>query len=538
MTSPVTPSTRSPRRAIALAAAALIALPMLLTACGGDKSGSDASGSAAAGSAAAGGDSTAAGTGNADGSLILGVMGNSADQIDPYSEQSSMSGLVIWTQVYDGLTHIAYDGSIEMALAESMTPNETNDVWTVKLREGIKTHGGHDFTADDVIYSLQRMLDPEHPYAAAFQIQIIERDELVKIDDLTVEIHLNQPYGMFPELMARERLKMTSQYELDGSPDGTGMFSVVSFTPGREAKFTRFDDYWGEKPGFKDLTIEFFSDQEAVANALRGGQIDVAHAVPFTDAKALSETEGISVIESPSASHLTLDMRMDIAPFDDERVREAFRLIVNRELTVANAFGGYAVVANDINGNNTSCALPDVPQREQDLEGAKELLAQAGYDESNPLSVELVTDAFNPGMYETAELFAQEAAKIGVLVEPKKLDAATFLDNWMEWQFVINWSGSAYPEMSATHFLPDGEDNASHFNDPEYTELNIKMQSTADPVEQCEYVTAMQLIEYERGSVIVPVYQIDVTPFRDRVHGLHQDLYNRTSYKYAGVTVD
>ncbi|MDR1824245.1 MAG: ABC transporter substrate-binding protein [Bifidobacteriaceae bacterium] len=544
---PTNLATRYPRRALALAAAGLIALPMMLTACGSDKSDDAAS----SGSATATGDaattanegdgSDSAGTtteGGGEGHLTLGVIGNSADQVDPYSEQSSLSGLAVWTQVYDGLTYITHDGGVEMALAESFTPNETLDVWTIKLKAGIKTHGGHDFTADDVIYSFQRMLDEEHPYAAAYHIAMVELDGIKKIDDLTVEIPLSRPYGMFPELMGRERLKMTSQYELDGNPDGTGMFELVSFTPGREATFKRFEDYWGEKPGFTDLTIQFFADQEAVANALRGGQIDVAHSVPMTDAKAFATTDGISLIESESAAHLTLDMNTAMEPFSDDRVREAFRLIINRQLTVDNAYGGYAVVANDINGNNTACAPPDVPQREQDLEGAKQLLAEAGYDESNPLTVELVTDAFNPGMYETAELFAQEAAKIGVIVEPRQLDAATFLDNWLEWQFVINWSGSSYPEMSSSHFLPGGEDNATHFDDPEFNELHEQMEATAVAAEQCQYIEAMQLIEYERGSVIVPVYQIDVTPYRDRVHGLQQDLYNRTSFSYAGVTVD
>ena len=86
--------------------------------------------------------------------------------------------------------------------------------------------------------------------------------------------------------------------------------------------------------------------------------------------------------------------------------------------------------------------------------------------------------------------------------------------------------------------LPGGEENATNFDDAEYNEIAAKLYATADPAEQCEYVAQLQAIEHERGGDIVPSYSQSITAFRDRVSGLEPDLYGRTAYRFAGVTVD
>lgn len=475
-------------------------------------------------------------SGSIDGSLTIGMVGNTKDELQPYSAQNSVSGGALYQQIYDGLTRYDAQGEVVFDLAESMTPNDTLDVWTITLRKGVKLHNGEEFVADDVIESIEYMLDPENAFAPSTQISFVDPDGLTKIAEYTVEMRLLRPFGPVPDAFADDRLAMRS---IDGAsvdePVGTGPFVLDSFTPGQQATLTRFDDYWGETTGVEKLTFSYLQDQPAITNALRGGQIDIAYSVPFTEVQALEAEDGIEILASDSASYQLLEMNMDEAPFDDPNVREALRLVVDRERIVNNAFGGYATVANDFIGNNTSCEAPDVPQRAQDIERAKQLLAEAGAED---LTLELVTDGAFPGMMEVGQLFAQDAQKAGVTVKVKKLDVATFLNRWLEWPFMIGFTSNPYLVTATNHFLPGGEENATHMDDSEYNALADELYATADPDEQCKIVTQLQAIEHERGGDIVAAYSQSITAYRDRVQGLEPDLFGRTAFQLDGVTVD
>ncbi|WP_223690049.1 ABC transporter substrate-binding protein [Leifsonia poae] len=465
--------------------------------------------------------------------LVLGVVGNNKDQIQPYTATSSASADALRQELYDGLTEYSDKGGVTMRLAESMTPNAALDVWTVKLRPDVKLHDGSAFTAADVIQSISYMLDPKNDYPASTQIDFVDPARITKVDDLTLEFHLKKPVGTFPEVWASRDLLMRG-LDAKGEAVGTGPFDLVSFTAGQQAQLTRFDDYWSEKPGFKNLRLQFFQDQQAITNALRGGQIDVAYSVPFTDVASLKTASHIKTLVSESGAYMTLSMRVDTKPFSDPKVQEALKLVVDRKQIIDNAFGGFASIGDDYLGNNTDCPAPDVPQRTQDLAKAKKLLAEAG--QSN-LSIELATDGAFPGMMETAQLYAQQAAQAGVTVTVKKLDTATFLNGWGDWPFYIGYSGSPYVVTASTHFLPDGVENANHFNNPAFTKLVGEMMATSDHATQCALITTMQAIDYASGGNIVAAYPQSIVAYRDSVHGLKPDLWGRASTDFAGVTL-
>lgn len=476
-----------------------------------------------------------AGEGGGGEALTIGLVGNSKDEVQPYTQQGSSSAAALYRQVYEGLTGTDTSGAVVYKLAESMTPNETLDTWTVKLREGVKTHAGEEFVAEDAVESLKWMLDPENAWAFATQIDFIDPAGLTIIDDYTFEMKLNRPYGPVPNALAMDRVLMRSlKGASEDAPAGTGPYEVASFTAGQEAQLTRFEDYWGETAGVEKVQLSFFQDQQAVTNALRGGQIDVAHGIPFTDVSALENEPGVSLLVSETASYPLMSMNMSGPPFDNPKVREAMRLIADREEIVEKAFGGYAVVGNDYIGKNTSCPTPDVPQRKQDLERAKQLLEEAG---ATDINVDLATDAAFPGMLEMAQLYAQQAAKVGVTVNVKKLDVASFLNRWLEWPFHVGYTSSPYLLTATSHFLPGGSENSTHMDDAEYNALAEQLYTTADPEEQCGFVSQMQAIENKRGGDIVPVYGNNIVAYRDGVTGLQEDLYGRSAWTLDGVTL-
>ncbi|TQL40535.1 peptide/nickel transport system substrate-binding protein [Leucobacter komagatae] len=475
--------------------------------------------------------------GDPAGALRIGMVGSSIDEVQPYAQHSSFSNNAVYAQVHEGLTALDNEGAVVYKLAESMTPNEALDVWTVRLRDGVRTHNGEQFTAHDAAESIGWMVDEANGWSIASQLDFIDPDGIAVVDDLTLELSLREPYGPLPEAFSMTRLVMRS---LKGNatfdaPAGTGPFRIESFTAGQQAKLTRFDDYWGDPATVENLTFSFFQEQDAVTNAIRGGQIDIAQGIPFPEMPSIEREAGLKILVSDTATYPLMTVRLDASPTDDARVREAMRLVVDRERIVENAFGGYATIGNDFISKNSACPDPQLPQREQDLERAAELLAEAGAAE---LKLELATDAAFPGMVEMAQLYAEDAAKVGIGVSVKKLDVGTFLNQWLEWPFFIGFTSTPYLVSATGHFSPGGSENGSHMDDPEYNEIAAKLYATADPEAQCDYISQLRTIEYERGGYIIPVYGQDITVHSDRVSGLRTDLYGRSAYTLDGVTID
>lgn len=507
------------RRGAKFAALTALALSLVLTSCSPPASGGSADG-------AEGG-----------GQLTIGMVGSTGDTTNPYQFQGSTSSSALFRQVYEGLVARDSQGAVKYMLAESIEPNETNDVWTVHLRKGVKLQNGEEFIAEDAAESLRWMVDPANAFTYATQVDWLKSpDDIEVVDDYTLKFNLQEPFGLVPEMLAMERINMRSIR--DGGtvekPWGTGPFVLDSFTPGQEAKFTRFEDYWGEKPKIENLTIAYFTEQSAVTNAIRGGQIDVAQGIPFPEMPALEGDPNLDLLLSDTAAYPIIAMNTQEAPFDNEKVREALRLSVDRQRIVDNAFGGYATVANDFIGKNTACTPPDVPQRKQDTEGAKKLLAEAGAEGA---SIELVTDGAFPGMMEMAQLIADDANKAGFNMTVRKLDVGTFLDRWLEWPFFISFTSSPYETTAKAHFMPGGSENGTWFDDAEYNELATELYKTADPDAQCKIIAQLQTIEYERGGYLVPVFGQNITVYNSKVKGLEPDLYGRSAYVVTNVTV-
>ncbi|MFT4232050.1 MAG: ABC transporter substrate-binding protein [Leucobacter sp.] len=509
--------TRFRTRGVKVAAIAATALALVLTSCAPPSD-------------------SGSGGGTSD-QLTVGMVGSSTDTLNPYQQEGSNSSGAVFEQVFDRLAAFDPEGKVVMRLAESIEANEDATVWTIKLRDGVKLHNGEQFIADDVVDSLSWMIDPANAWQYATQVDFIkDASQIEKVDDLTVKLNLDEPFGLVPEMLSFERAFMRSVRNgaTVEEPEGTGPYTVESFTAGQEAKFKRFDDYWDGPAKTENLTFSFLTDDQAVTNAIRGGQIDIARGVPFPEVPALESDSNLQIIVSDTAAYPILAMNVQHAPFDNPKVREAMRLSINRQLIVDNAYGGYASVANDFIGKNTSCPPPDVPQREQDVDQAKKLIAEAGAEGT---AVELVTDGAFPGMMEMAQLVTEDLNAIGLKATVKQLDVGAFLDRWLEWPFLISFTSSPYEITAKAHFMPGGSENSTWFDDAEYNELATELYRTADPDRKCEIITQLQTIEYERGTYIVPIYGNDITVAKKGVEGLKPDLYGRTAFRLTDVTV-
>ncbi|HEV8650810.1 MAG TPA: ABC transporter substrate-binding protein [Actinomycetes bacterium] len=502
-------SRRSLLKTAALGAVAVGGAP-LLSACGGS-SGIETSATAPAGSPKRGGN------------LRVGIVGGGAkDTVDAHLPVSHPDEARVFA-LYDSLLTRNPDYSIRPALAESLTPSSDPRTWTLKLRQGVTFHNGKPLTVDDVSFTFQRILDPKSPKSQATALSIIDLEALKKVDDHTLAIGLKSPSVILDDHLTNYAAGIVPAGYDPAKPVGTGPFKFQSFTPGQQSVFVRNDSYWQSGQPYADqLTIIDFPDDTARVNALLSGQVDVIDQVPLGQLAVVKANPGLRVLESETGAWIPFTMRVDAAPFSDVRVRQALRLLVDRQQMVDQVLSGHGKIGNDLYAPFDPMFARDLPQRHQDLDQAKSLLRQAGHSD---LRVELVTSEVAAGTVEAAQVFARQAQDAGVTVKLKKVDSGVFYgDNYLKWDFAQDfWFTRNYLPQVAQGSLPTSPYNETHWKDPTFIDLVTRAGSTVDEAKRRQLLHDAQKIEHDSGGYIIWSFTNQVDAHSSKVNGLVPD---------------
>lgn len=457
------------------------------------------------------------------GNLRVGIVGGSAkDTLDAHSPVTHPDEARA-IQLYDTLVSYSTDRKIEMALADSVTPSADAKVWTVHLRPGLKFSDGKPITANDVIFTFKRITDPKDPKGGAAALATLERDKLSASDPSTIVFTFTAPNAAFPDTLAQYTSGIVPVGYDPAKPVSSGPFMLESFTPGQQSVFVKNPNYWRQgEPHFEKVTITDFPDDTARVNALLGGQVDAIDQLPLSQINVVKANPAMKVLESTTGSWLPFTMRVDQAPFDDPRVREAFRLIVDRQQMVDQVLGGHGVVGNDMYSPLDACYPKDTAQRQQDIEKAKSLLAAAG--KSN-LSVDLVTSPVAAGLVEAAQVFAQQAKAAGVTVNVKKVDPGEFYgDQYLKWTFAQDfWFTRDYLSQAAASGFSSSPYNETHWDDAAWNALLQKAQATTDQTARCKIIQDAQKIEFDKGGYIIWGFPNSVDAYSSTVQGFVPD---------------
>ncbi len=480
----------------ALSGGVVLAAGGMLGACGGDGGG--------------GGGGTPAQSGGklkVGGTLRVGATGGGAkDTIDAHGPTVDTDIMRCWN-LYESLAVRTPDFTkLEMLLAESIEPGKTPKQWDIRLKSGLTFHNGKPVTADDVIFSIRRILDAKDPKVGAASIGYVDLKQLKKLDDRTVRVALEFPNSGFPDDIGQYFNAIVPTDYDPSNPVGTGPFKYVSFTAGQQSEFEKFADYWEDgKPYVDKLVIIDFPDDTARVNALLGGQVDAIDNLPAAQIASVKSNQSLRVVSSETGAWQPFTMRVDQAPFDDVRVRQAFRLLVDRDQMVQQVLSGEGRVANDLYAPYDPNYASDLPQRKQDLEQAKALLKQAGRE---GLSVELVTAPVFQGIVEAAQVFAQQAKGAGVNVKVRKVDSGTFYgDNYLKWGFAQDfWATRAYLSQVAQGDLPESPFNETHWKDPKFIDLIQQARGEVDDAKRKDILHEAQTMQYEQGGYIIPYF--------------------------------
>lgn len=422
--------------------------------------------------------------------------------------------------LYNGLVRLSPDAkSIIMDLAESITSNKKGTVWTVRLKKGVQFHNGKPLTAADVIYSYRRISDPKDPKNGFSSISDLDRDNMKAIDAHTIEMPMKRPFGTFLEqISAVYDFGIVPEGYNPKKPVGTGPFKFVNYTPGRQSQFDRNENYFvNGRPYLDQLTIlDSFDSDTAAYNALQGGQVDVYGNATLTLASSAASA-GLKAQKSLPGQWTPFTMRVDQGPFKDNRVRQAFRLVIDRKQMIEQALSGFGEVGNDIFSQWDVNYRSDLV-REQDLGQAKFLLKQAGMEN---LSVTLSTGDISVGVLQMAQVFVEQAKGAGVKVNISKMPVNTFYGpNYLKWTFAQDfWGYSPYFNQIARGMLSDSPYNETHWNDAEYLKLYAQANATTKTGLQREISHELQKIDFDRGSLIIPAYNRQVDLMSTKVHG-------------------
>jgi peptide/nickel transport system substrate-binding protein len=502
--------------------------------------------SSSSSSAASGSSSSATATG-APGAVIKAGITTPTGAIDPLTV-ADQGGLDMLAQTGEYLCLSDQNLQLTPVLATSWSPNSTADVWTFKIRQGVKFHNGAPLTADDVVYTFKPQAGPGASAASNFA-GVLKPSGVVKVDDYTVAFHLQAPNGNFPYLVSSDNYNVIiipnnyAPAKWQSSFIGTGPFVLGSYTPKSGATFTRNESYWGTKALPSQTQFTFYDTQNPAILALTGGTIDVVGQFSVSGAEELL-TGSYNVIKLKSSAHRELSMRCDQAPFTDPRVRQAIALTLDRPGIVKSLFKGYADLGND---SPFAPVYPStdvsIAQRAQNISQAKSLLSAAGHPSG--FSTQLITETLLE-IPEYAQIVAQSAAQIGVKINLKveSSDAyygkATFGNSdWLDGTMsLVDYGHRSVPNAFLTSALetppPKGNGvwNAARFANAQYDKLVAQYVALSDLSTQRTIAGQIETLLLAQTPVIFGYFYNYLTATASGVTGVyptaigHLFLYN------------
>ena len=455
----------------------LLTLTIALGGCAGDKEAKGSSEIAQSQTAAAGTESSGTEQESAaqkaedvaDSHITIGIP-QDLDSLVPSLSQGAGTQEILFN-IYEGLIKPDSEGNLVPAVASDFTMSEDGLTYTFTLRDGIKFHNGNPVTVADVKYSIDTCagLNGGEPVISAFSnVESVETP-----DEQTIIITLKESSSSFLAILASVEAAIVPAdvADLQTNPVGTGPYKFVSRSLQENVILQRFDEYWGEPAHIQDITLKVFADADSIVMNLEGGAVDMVARVSTTQAAELSDN--FEVIEGTMNLVQAVYLNNKVAPFDNEKVRQALCYAVNKQeildfvsdgkgtpvgSSMFPAFGKYYI--DELNDIYTT-----------DVEKAKALLAEAGYADGFSFTMKV------PSNYQqhvdTAQVVAEQFKQIGVTANIELIEWETWLsDVYQGRDFEATLVGVDASTLTAgamlSRFRSDAHNNFMNFNNADY----------------------------------------------------------------------
>lgn len=416
------------------------------------------------------------------------------------------------------------DAPLYPALAEAWETNEDATVHTFILRQGVTFHHGTAFTAKDVEYSINRLLDPALAAGVSGSLGVIDKMEIV--DDFTIKFHLKAANVVLPYTLASPGVQIVphdrTTEQIVAEASGTGPFILAERVPGERTVFKRNENYWDKAlPYLDEVQLLVLPEPATQIAALTGGTIDLIHSIGLESVSMLEGAPDVSVLESSQGNYPVFVMRVDQKPFDDLRGRQALKHAVDRAALHQTLMNGRGAIGNDQPVGPGTPFWADVQPLAYDVEKAKALLAEAGY--ADGVEVALSTSDIGGPRVGDAAIAIQEMVKAaGFTITIDKVPAGDFWSQkYMQVPFFTSW----WPVFSDPNavlplaYSSDGFYNESGWSDPNVDELIAAGRAEQDGEKRKEIYAEAQQIISEQGGVLIPYFAPYLQAVRKVVQG-------------------
>jgi peptide/nickel transport system substrate-binding protein len=408
----------------------------------------------------------------------------------------------IFHSLYDQLTSVDGDGELQPRIATEWTATPDAKSWTFTIQEGLTFTNGEPLTADDVAFSFQAVIDAEESLNKIYTNQI---ETVTADDDTHVTFVLKNGNAAFPRFAYYISIVPKDYYTAEGAdgfaaaPVGSGPYSFVSWTPGVSFVLKANPDYWGEKPAIENVTVQPIADADARLNGLLSGDIDLTSLTPSQVDSV--DGAGLTVQEGQSNQLVYVGFQAMTGPLANADLRSAISLAIDRETLMETIQDGYGTVAT------AASVAPNVAGFDDSLETlpydpdqARELVASSGYD-GTPIEFDYATGGNVPNSAELAQAIASQLEEVGIAVDLKGIEYATF--NLMS-------SSKQYTGMYLTQFSPSMMDAATTlnylygptgfalFSDPEVDSLIIEAGTTVDEQARLDVINEVWALNAEQ----------------------------------------
>jgi peptide/nickel transport system substrate-binding protein len=445
------------------------------------------------------------------------------------------------SSIYEYLVEVdAQDNSLKPVLATDWSTDD-GTVWTFHLREGVRFHDGTPFDAWDVKFTLERTQDSAVGHLKKADFSVIKAIDVV--DDHTVVVTLKERRPTFIMQMTDYNMAILSRhYDYtnlgERRPMGTGPFLFSQMVPKENALLVRNPDYWDPAlPKVDRLEIYFISDLDAKVAMLEGGQVDVVPLISPVAAQRLAGNPDISVIAAYQEQRF-IAMAVDRKPFDDNRVRLAFKYTMDPDIlarSVAQTTVGDGFDYSETPILNSLPEFFDQGLRKRDIAKARSLLAEAGYPDG--VSVDLYYASDHPYGKELSQTVAELAAPAGFSINLKGFTRDVYLSQyWLKVGFSITgWGGRIDPSiLLSLAFHSQGPWNEAHLADPVVDSLIDRITGEADEQVRTGYYRELQQRFYQEGA-LVNIQVPKLVALSSRITDYRHPLTMIVQYKYADI---
>jgi peptide/nickel transport system substrate-binding protein len=427
--------------------------------------------------------------------------------------------------VYNRLVDVDDNFKVLPELATEWSVSADGLTWTFKLRDGVKFHSGKDFSSADVVYTFKRLLDEKLGSGARAVLEFLDPDGIKAPDARTVTFTTKKPVVELPVLITNKFTNIVpdgaTHEALRLKADGTGPFMQQEFTPGAPVRILKKNpNYWDAgKPKADCLRITVAQEAVAAVSALKAGQVDLMLNVDPSVIPTLKDDPSVTLLETGASNSMTISFWVDTKPFDNVKVREALKLVVDRQAMVDTVLLGYGEPGadNPVPIGNPASYVTEAPK--QDIEKAKALLAEAGYKDG--LKFDLYTAEGVPGMVRMAQVYAEQAKAAGIDINVIVTPAESFWDDvWLKQSAVTSaWSMRPPGEGLAVAYVQTAKWKETHWERPDYDALLNKANTTVDDAERRKLFQQTGELLAKEGGLVLPMFVHQVLALRKGCEG-------------------